>query len=173
MCISVILRLKFCTHQVRKLHVTVSMATIIQSPFAFVVIFSNLFDIIVMWVPLYLKKWCNCTFHYLYTQRTALQSLLAQNSQRCPTCLCQFIFCMCWYTAGCQVGAIGDTWLQVKCKKFKIFQTSDLLKLTLENTSIDFSEDTYSCKCMLTSLCLAHLIFCNYLIKIQLRIQFF
>lgn len=59
--------LKFCTHQVRKLHVTVSIATIIQSPFAFVVIFSNVFDIIFMWVTLFLKKWCNFTLDYLYT----------------------------------------------------------------------------------------------------------
>lgn len=108
MCITVILRLKFCMHQVRKLHVTVSIATIIQSPFAFVVIFSNVFDIIVMWVPLYLEKWCNCTFDYLYMQGTALQSLLVQNSQRCPLCSCQFNLCMCWYMGDCQVGIIWD-----------------------------------------------------------------
>lgn len=161
MCISVILRLKFCMHQVRKLHVTVSIATIIQAPYAFVVIFSNVFDVIVMWVPLCLKKWCNCTLDCLYTQGTALKSLLAQNSLRCPSMLVLVQVCVIW-----------DMWLKRMCTKFKIFEISDLVKLTLKNTSIDFSEDT-SCKCILTIIRLAHLIFGNYFIKIQLRIQFF
>lgn len=157
-------------HQVRKLHVTVSIATIIQSPFAFVVIFSNVFDIIVMWVTLFLKKWCNFTLDYLYTWGIALQSLLAQNSQRCPLCLYQFTFCMLvkgGVSSECHMGqeAVGDV--------HKIYQISDLLKLTLQNNSIDFSDTTYSSKCILTPYWLVYLIFCNYFIKILLSIQFF
>lgn len=158
--------LKFCTHQVRKLHVTVSIVTIIQSLFAFVVIFSNVFDIIVMWVIRFLKTWCNFTLDYLYTQSIAPQPLLTQNSQRCPLCLYQFTFCICWYKVACQVGVIQDMGLQVMCTKYKIFQTSNLLKLILENNSLDFYDNIYSPKCILTSFWLAYLIFCNYLMKI-------